>query len=81
VTFVVEHRTVAQDGAETGGATVRALGADDGHEYARLDMFHASPHYHRAPGEPERVLCSTPTPLATRSRGIARLRTVSHRCL
>ena len=56
ITFVVEHRTVVQDGVETGGPTVRVLG-DDGHEYLRLDMFHASPHYHyEPPGEPERVL-------------------------
>jgi hypothetical protein len=57
ITFVVEHRTVVQDGVETGGPTVRVLGGDDGHEYLRLDMFHASPHYHyEPPGEPERVL-------------------------
>jgi len=56
ITFVVEHRTVVQDGVETGGPTVRVLG-DNGHEYLRLDMFHASPHYHyEPPGEPERVL-------------------------
>ena len=56
ITFVVEHRTVVQDGVETGGPTVRVLG-DDGHEYLRLDMFHASPHYHyEPPGAPERVL-------------------------
>jgi hypothetical protein len=56
VTFLVEHRMVVQDGAETGGPTVRVLG-DDGHEYLRLDMFHVSPHYHyEPPGEPERVL-------------------------
>ena len=57
ITFVVEHRNVVQDGVETGGPTVRVLGGDDGHEYLRLDMFHASPHYHyEPPGEPERVL-------------------------
>ena len=56
ITFVVEHRTVVQDGVETGGPTVRVLG-ENGHEYLRLDMFHASPHYHyEPPGEPERVL-------------------------
>jgi hypothetical protein len=57
ITFVVEHRTVVQDGVETGGPTVRVLGGDDDHEYLRLDLFHASPHYHyEPPGEPERVL-------------------------
>jgi len=57
ITFVVEHRTVVQDGVETGGPTVRVLGGETGHEYLRLDMFHASPHYHyEPPGEPERVL-------------------------
>ena len=57
VTFVVEHRTVVQDGVETGGPTVRVLGGEDDHEYLRLDLFHASPHYHyEPPGEPERVL-------------------------
>ena len=57
ITFVVEHRTVVQDGVETGGPTVRVVGGDDDHEYLRLDMFHASPHYHyEPPGEPERVL-------------------------
>ena len=57
ITFVVEHRTVQQEGIETGGPTVRVLGGDDGHEYLRLDMFHVSPHYHyEPPDEPERVL-------------------------
>ena len=57
ITFVVEHRNVVQDGVETGGPTVRVLGGDDGHEYLRLDMVHASPHYHyEPPGAPERVL-------------------------
>ena len=57
ITFVVEHRNVVQDGVETGGPTVRVLGVDNGHEYLRLDMFHASPHYHYEPPDaPERVL-------------------------
>jgi len=57
VTFVVEHRTLVQDGVETGGPTVRVLGGDNGHEYLRLDMFHTSPHYHyEPPGEAERIL-------------------------
>jgi len=57
INFVVEHRTVVQEGVETGGPTVRVLGGENGHEYLRLDMFHASPHYHyEPPGEPERVL-------------------------
>jgi len=49
ITFVVEHRTVVQEGVETGGPTVRVLGGENGHEYLRLDMFHASPHYHYEP--------------------------------
>ena len=57
ITFVVEHRTVRQDGVETGGPTVRVLGGTDGHEYLRFDMFHISPHYHYEPPDaPERVL-------------------------
>jgi hypothetical protein len=57
ITFVVEHRTVQQEGVETGGPTVRVLGGDDGHEYLRLDMFHMSPHYHYEPPDaPERIL-------------------------
>jgi hypothetical protein len=57
VAFVVEHRTVVQDGAEAGGPTVRVLGADDGHEYLRFDMFNVNPHYHyEPPSEKERIL-------------------------
>lgn len=57
VTFVVEHRSVEQDGAETGGPTVRVLGAADAHEYLRFDMFNVRPHYHyEPPGVAERVL-------------------------
>lgn len=57
ITFVVEHRTVVQDGVETGGPTVRVLGDDDGHEYLRFDLFHLGPHYHYEPrDEPARVL-------------------------
>jgi hypothetical protein len=76
VTFVVEHRTVVQDGTETGGPTVRVLGGDDGHEYLRLDMFHVSPHYHyEPPGEPERVLMlDTDAEGDAVAWGIARLR-------
>ena len=57
ITFVVEHRVVAQDGVEAGGPTVRVLGSDDEHEYLRFDLFNVSPHYHYEPpaGE-ERVL-------------------------
>jgi hypothetical protein len=29
INFVVEHRTVVQDGVETGGPTVRILGVDE----------------------------------------------------
>ena len=76
VTFVIEHRTVVQDGSETGGPTVRVLGGEDGHEYLRLDMFHASPHYHyEPPGEPERVLMlDTDAEGDAVTWGIARLR-------
>jgi hypothetical protein len=57
VAFVVEHRTVVQDGVEAGGPTVRVLGADDGHEYLRFDMFNVNPHYHyEPPSEKERIL-------------------------
>ena len=54
--FVVEHRTVEQDGEETGGPTVRVLGGDDDHEYLRFDMFNVRPHYHyEPPSEQERI--------------------------
>jgi hypothetical protein len=57
ITFVVEHRAVTQDGVETGGPTVRVLGAVADHEYLRFDMFNVSPHYHyEPPGEQERIL-------------------------
>jgi len=57
VAFVVEHRTVVQDGVEAGGPTVRVLGADDGHEYLRFDMFNVNPHYHyEPPADEERIL-------------------------
>ena len=76
VTFVVEHRTVVQDGVETGGPTVRVLGGDDGHEYLRLDMFSVSPHYHyEPPGEAERILMlDTDAEGDAVTWGIARLR-------
>jgi hypothetical protein len=57
ITFVVEHRTVAQDGVEAGGPTVRVLGSDDDHEYLRFDLFNVNPHYHYEPPDAkERVL-------------------------
>jgi hypothetical protein len=57
VAFVVEHRTVVQDGVEAGGPTVRVLGTEDGHEYLRFDMFNVNPHYHyEPPSEKERIL-------------------------
>lgn len=57
VTFVVEHRRVEQGDTTAAGATVRVLGASDGHEYLRFDMFDVSPHYHyRPPGEAERIV-------------------------
>jgi hypothetical protein len=76
ITFVVEHRTVVQDGVETGGPTVRVLGDDDGHEYLRLDLFHVSPHYHYEPLDaPERVLMlDTAAEGDAIDWGIARLR-------
>src|SRR5437867_5869355 len=56
LTFVVEHRTVVQDGVEAGGPTVRVLGAADEHEYLRFDMFNMNPHYHyEPPAEKERI--------------------------
>ena len=57
ITFVVEHRTVVQDGVEAGGPTVRVLGGDDDHEYLRFDMFNVNPHYHyEPPATDERIL-------------------------
>jgi hypothetical protein len=57
VDFVVEHRTVVQDGAEAGGPTVRVMGSADRHEYLRFDMFNVNAHYHyEPPAEKERVL-------------------------
>ncbi|MFI5047220.1 MAG: hypothetical protein ACHQIG_09155 [Acidimicrobiia bacterium] len=57
ITFVVEHRAVVQDGVESGGPTVRVLGAPDDHEYLRFDMFNVKPHYHyEPPTDPERIL-------------------------
>jgi hypothetical protein len=57
VTFMVEHRTVVQDGVEAGGPTVRVLGTEDEHEYLRFDMFNVNPHYHyEPPTEKERIL-------------------------
>ena len=57
ITFVVEHRAVAQDGVQTGGPTVRVLGATDEHEYLRFDMFNVRPHYHyEPPTDEERIL-------------------------
>jgi hypothetical protein len=57
ITFVVEHRTVVQDGVEAGGPTIRVMGAADDHEYLRFDMFNVKPHYHYEPPEhDERIL-------------------------
>jgi hypothetical protein len=53
ISFVVEHRRVAQ----AGGPTVRVLGTDDDHEYLRFDMFDDNPHYHyRPPAGVERII-------------------------
>jgi hypothetical protein len=77
ITFVVEHRALAQDDVEAGGPTVRVLGGDDDHEYLRLDMFNDQPHYHyEPPAGPERVLMlDTVTEGDAVSWGITRLRT------
>jgi hypothetical protein len=57
ITFVVEHRTVVQDGVEAGGPTVRVLGGEDEHEYLRFDLFNVQPHYHyEPPAQAERIL-------------------------
>ncbi|HZP30669.1 MAG TPA: hypothetical protein VFC99_17095 [Acidimicrobiia bacterium] len=57
ITFVVEHRAVVQNGVEAGGPTVRVLGADDGHEYLRFDLFNVGAHYHyEPPADEERIL-------------------------
>ncbi len=57
ITFVVEHRTIVQDGIEAGGPTIRVLGGDDDHEYLRFDMFDVNPHYHyEPPAHDERIL-------------------------
>jgi hypothetical protein len=57
ITFMVEHRSVVQDGVEAGGPTVRVLGSDDDHEYLRFDMFNVNAHYHyEPPAEKERIL-------------------------
>jgi hypothetical protein len=76
ITFVVEHRTVVQDGVEAGGPTIRVLGGDDEHEYLRFDMFNVSPHYHyEPPAEQERILMlDTVAEGDAVSWGLARLR-------
>ena len=76
ITFVVEHRTVVQDGVEAGGPTIRVLGGDDDHEYLRFDMFNVSPHYHyEPPAHEERILMiDTVADGDAVSWGIARLR-------
>jgi hypothetical protein len=57
ITFMVEHRSVVQDGVEAGGPTVRVLGSQDQHEYLRFDMFNVNAHYHyEPPSEKERIL-------------------------
>ena len=61
VTFVVEYRSVVQNGVDASGPTIRVLGTDDEHEYLRFDMFNVNAHYHyEPPGSsdktPERVI-------------------------
>ena len=76
IAFVVEHRSVTQDGVEAGGPTVRVLGGDDDHEYLRFDMFNINPHYHyEPPADQERILMiDTVAEGDAISWGIARLR-------
>src|ERR1700751_536255 len=57
IPFAGQHRSLVQDGFESGGPTVRVLGGDDEHEYLRFDLFNVSPHYHyEPPAEQERIL-------------------------
>ena len=61
ITFMIEHRTLVQDGTDVSGPTIRVLGADDEHEYLRFDMFNTNAHYHYEPpsitgDEKERIL-------------------------
>lgn len=76
ITFVVEHRAVAQDGVEAGGPTVRVLGGADDHEYLRFDMFDVNPHYHYEPpaGQERILMIDTVAEGDAVSWGIARLR-------
>jgi hypothetical protein len=76
ITFVVEHRVVAQGGVEAGGPTVRVLGSDDEHEYLRFDLFNVSPHYHYEPpaGEERVLMLDTIAEGDAVSWGMARLR-------
>jgi hypothetical protein len=76
ITFVVEHRTLVQEGVAAGGPTVRVLGGDGGHEYLRFDLFDVNPHYHyEPPAAKERVLMlDTVAEGDAVSWGIARLR-------
>jgi hypothetical protein len=46
ITFTVEYRGVLQAGVEVSGPTIRAVGADDDHEYLRFDMFNRDAHCH-----------------------------------
>jgi hypothetical protein len=76
ITFIVEHRVVAQGGVEAGGPTVRVLGGDDDHEYLRFDLFNVSPHYHYEPpaGQERILMLDTVAEGDAVSWGIARLR-------
>jgi hypothetical protein len=61
IMFMIEHRTLVQDGTDVSGPTIRVLGADDEHEYLRFDMFNTNAHYHYEPpsitgDEKERIL-------------------------
>lgn len=61
ITFMIEHRTLIQNGTDVSGPTIRVLGTDDEHEYLRFDMFNTNAHYHYEPpsvtgDEKERVL-------------------------
>jgi hypothetical protein len=76
ITFVVQHRTVAQDGFEAGGPTVRILGGADDHEYLRFDMFNKDPHYHYEPpaGEERIIMIDTVAEGDAVTWGITRIR-------
>ena len=76
ITFVVQHRTVAQNGFEAGGPTVRIVGGADDHEYLRFDMFNKDPHYHYEPpaGDERIVMIDTVAEGDAVTWGLTRIR-------